>query len=144
MSKKQNVPNTVTVPVTIAEMENLTLEKMGLTSIPSNKDTGASGKYNAWSREQRDYNDTVVRPFRENVATLLKSALESAIKAGDAERVFELMVTGLTYVDKQSKLFYNPQPATHTQPATITDDTLLKALMARGISEDVAKAMLSK
>jgi hypothetical protein len=142
---KKNSTSAVTVTLnTVPEMEQHVLDKLGLTSIPSNKDTGASGKYNAWTKEQRDYNDAIVRPFRERVARLIKTAMEDAIKAGDATAVFVLMVTGLSYVDKQSKMFYNPAPDTTVPNAPITDNVLLAELIKRGISEDVARAMLTK
>jgi hypothetical protein len=142
MATKTKVQN-VQVLESVSDIVTSVLNEMGLSSIPSNGDTGAKGKYSAWSKDQQTYNENVVRPFRANVARVLKTVMDKAITDGEHETVYRLMVDGLTYIEKQPDTFY--KAVKDTAPANISDDTLVAVLAKRlNIPEDTARAMLKK
>lgn len=141
MAKIKNTPKNVQTLITEA------LKAQGLTRVPTNKDTNASGTYKSWSAEQRNYNEQVVKPFRLNIARatydeIFTLVAKYAMTPEDITMLDSLMHDGLEYFEKCPEVFKAHEAR---KPAKSADmNAIIEAIIKNtGMTREQAQKLVS-
>lgn len=133
----------------VATIIESTLNALGLTRVPENKDMGSVGTYKTWSAEQKRYNEETVKPFRVTIARTTYDEIFTLIARygvtpEDVMALDALIHDGLKYFEKCPEVFKAHVKATPaSKPAQITNADIIAALVKNGMTVEEATALLT-